>query len=1020
MAPPGRRRAGTLPLMLALVCLLISTASAASAVLGIDLGTSYLKGVLVKPGIPLEIVLSKDSKRKESAAVAFKTPPQPFSSTGSAFPERAYGSNALALHSRFPADTFPNLKPLLGQRIFRGIKILADYKLWHPSLDMVGLKNRWTVGFRSPSFDEMQRPFSVEELLAMELQHLRENAEELAGKGSRITDAVITVPAFYSAAEKRAVEVAANLAGLKVLCLLSDGLAVGLNYATSRTFPSVSEGAKPEYHMVFDMGAGSTTATVLRFQGRTVKDVGRFNKTVQEVQVMGTGWDQTLGGDELNELIYDDIIQQFTEDPAAKKAGAVDFVVRRNGKIAARLWKDAEKIRQVLSANQATSSTYESLYEDVDFKYKITRRQFEEMASEHADRVQAPVKQALENANLTFADLDSIILHGGAVRTPFVQKALETLAGDASKLRSNVNADEAAVFGAAFKGAGLSPSFRVKEIRDIDVANHPVALLYIDPDGEHHPKLFTPTSKIGTTKEVPFKVQEDFDFVVYQRIAEIKEHPVFDVSTGNLTETVTELVEKEGCVKEEIVTQVSIKLDAVLGLAEVVGAKATCEVDEKKGSVVDGVKDFFGFGSKDGKQEPLKEGEEDQVTEKVTPTPETSSSATSTPLDASPLNDASKKPEEAKAPKKKTVSRNVSLNILLSGYFEFPDEDMKAMKDRLSAFDASDRARLAREAALNELEAFTYRSRDLLEDEGFIGASTKEQRTAIETKLRELSDWLSAEGADADEKTLKAKHADLKALISPIVSRQDEAKQRPEAISKLQELLSSSKDVMEMIKSSVDKVAAAEAAAAAASSSSSTGTPTPSPSSTPVEHSINYSNTPGSKPPAASNTPAASDSLDDLEEDLPPPPPPADDAAKKANSDMASSPYTAEDLTFLSAKYDRITAWLETKLAEQAKRSPTDEPALSAKDLEAKHKELSDAIVELAQRQLRGGAKKGAGGGKKSGGNGGNGKKNKTAAAKKKDEKKKKAEAEKEKEKEGEAKKKGNGNGGETPEHSEL
>ncbi|KAK7534829.1 putative Hsp70 family chaperone Lhs1/Orp150 [Phyllosticta citribraziliensis] len=1013
MAPPGRRRAGTLPLMLALFYLLISTASAASAVLGIDLGTSFLKGALVKPGIPLEIVLSKDSKRKESAAVAFKTPRQPFDSTGSAFPEREYGSNALALHARFPADVYPNLKPLLGQRVFQGSDLVVDYKIWHPALDMVGMKDRWSVGFRSPSFDEPQKPFSVEEMLAMELQHLRENAEDLAGKGSRITDAVITVPAWYSSTERRSVEVAAELAGLKVLSLITDGLAVGLNYATSRTFPSVSEGAKPEYHMVFDMGAGSTTATVLRFQGRTVKDVGRFNKTVQEVQVMGTGWDESLGGDELTRLIVDDIIDQFVVDPAARKAGVTDFVVKKNGRAMAKMSKEAEKMRQVLSANQATSTTFESLYDDVDFKYKITRQQFEEMAAAYFDRVQKPVKQALENANLTFADLDSVILHGGVVRTPFVQKSLETVAGDPAKLRSNVNADEAAVFGAAFKGAGLSPSFRVKEIRDIDVSNHAVQLLYSVKGNERHQRLFTPTSKLGTTKEMPFKFQDDFAFVLYQQIEQNMERTGFDIGTDNLTETVAELVEKEGCVKEEITTKFSIKLDPVTGLPNILGAEASCEVDEKKSSVVDGVKDFFGFGSKDGKQEPLKEGEEEQKTEKVTPTPEASPSSTPTPQAATPSDDASKKPEEAKAPKKKTVSRNVAIKIEPSGFADFTEDDMKFMKGRLRAFDASDRARLAREAALNELEAYTYRSRDLLEDEGFIGVSTKDQRAAIETKLRELSDWLYAEGVDADEKTLKAKHSDLKALINPIVSRKDEAKQRPEAVAKLKELLGSSKDVMEMIKSSVDKVAAAEKAAAAASASSSTATPAASPSSTPVG-----SYTPGATPPAASAP--AGDALDDLEEELPPPPPADDTAAKKAAADF-SSPYTAEDLTFLTSKYDTITKWLESKLAEQAKRAPTEDPALSARELALRHKELSDAIMEMAQRQLKAGAKKGgSAGGKKSGGGA---KKNKTSAAKRKEEKKRKAEEKAEKE-EGEGKKSGNGNGngngGEAPEHGEL
>lgn len=294
----------------------------------------------------------------------------------------------------------------------------------------------------------------------------------------------------------------------------------------------------------------------------------------------------------------------------------------------------------------------------------------------------------------------------------------------------------------------------------------------------------------------------------------------------------------------------------------------------------------------------------------------------------------------------------------------------------LRAFDASDRARLAREAALNELEAFTYRSRDLLEDEGFVAASTKEQRAAIETQLHELSDWLYAEGVDADEKTLKAKHSALKALIDPVVARKAEAKNRPEAVAKLKELLGSSKDVMEMIRSSVDKVAAAESSAAAASASASSAS----------AESSSSSSTPSASPSSAN----ADDTLSDLEQDLPPPPP---ESTPQNTPEPFTSPYTADDLTYLTTKYDTIATWLETKLSAQAKLSPHDDPALTATELDRRHKELSDAIVDLAQRQLRANAKK-TGGGKKSGsgsGAGSGGKKNKTTAAKRKEEKRKKA-----------------------------
>ncbi|OJD30187.1 heat shock protein 70-like protein [Diplodia corticola] len=995
MAPPGRRRFGALTVVLALFCVFASTAHAASAVLGVDLGTSYLKGVLVKPGIPLEVVLSKDSKRKEAAAVALKTPRTPLQAAGATFPERAYGGDALALSARFPADVYPNLKPLLGERIAAegGSPAAQEYQRLHPAVDMVGVEGRGgTVGFRSPSFEADAAPFGVEELLAMQLQNLRENAEEMAGAGARITDAVITVPAFYTAAEKRAVELAAELAGLKVLALVSDGVAVGLNYATSRTFPSISEGGKPEYHMVFDMGAGSTTATVLRFQGRTVKDVGRYNKTVQEVQVLSSGWDKNLGGDSLNELIVEDIIEQFVEKPEAKAAGVKAEDVKKHGRTMAKLTKDVEKVRQVLSANQESSASWEGLYQDVDFKYKISRTRFEELAAQHAVRVQAPVQQALDAANLTFADLDSVILHGGVVRTPFVQKTLEGLAGDASKLRSNVNADEAAVFGAAFKGAGLSPSFRVKEIRDSDTANFAVNMKYMWNLKERNQKLFSPSSRTGTVKEMPFKMLGDFEFTLSQETRKDHQEPVLSVRTGNLTAVVTDLIDKEGCNRDDINTKFSIKLDPATGLPEIVKAEASCEVDEaeKKGSVVDGVKGLFGFGSKDGKQEPLKEGEEDETTETVEPETSSSSASSSSTSESAKASESA----EVKTPKKKVVTSSIRFSTSREGFEKVTKEEMKRMKNRLVSFDASDRARIARETALNELEAFTYRSRDLLEEEGFLAASTDAQRTEIQAKLSEVSDWLYGDGSDADEKTLKDKHAELKGLINPVVTRRDEARKRPDAVENVKKALDQTQSMIKLIKETVDKAAEASSSAAAAASAASASASSSSPT------------------PAAESSGEA-DPLADLEEEENASPSSAAEDAQATEQPAFLSPYTQADLDELTRAFEDASGWLDEKLAAQDGLAATEDAVVSTAELERRADELNRVSVELLQRKLRmpaGGGKKSSSGSKKSGSDK---KKNNSKAKGKKDKKAEKAEkaAAEEEVKEG---------GGTTPEHEEL
>ncbi|CCD43531.1 similar to hypoxia up-regulated 1 [Botrytis cinerea T4] len=408
-SPSGKIFSSPILSILCLFYIFTSTALAASAVLGVDLGTEYIKAALVKPGIPLEIVLTKDSRRKETSAVAFKPSKNPVSGS---FPERVYGSDAVALAARFPGDVYPNLKPLLGLKTENDL--IKEYGIRHPALQLEADKTRGTAAFRSGAFAADEQPWSVEEILAMELQSIQKNAEALAG--SRVNDLVITVPVFYTTEEKRAVLLAADLAGLRVLELISDGLAVGLNYATSRTFPSINEGGKAEHHMIFDMGAGSTKASILKFQGRTVKDVGKFNKTIQEVKVVSSGWDRTLGGDALNAIIVDDMIAQFVESPKAQKVSATAEKVQAHGRAAAKLWKEAERLRQILSANANTQASFEGLYEDVDFKYKISRAEFEKLAEGHAARVGTVIEKALDIANLEIQDLDSIILHGDCWR----------------------------------------------------------------------------------------------------------------------------------------------------------------------------------------------------------------------------------------------------------------------------------------------------------------------------------------------------------------------------------------------------------------------------------------------------------------------------------------------------------------------------------------------------------------------------------------------------------------------------
>ncbi|CCC14020.1 hypothetical protein SMACR_08187 [Sordaria macrospora] len=892
---------------------------AVSAVLGVDLGTEYIKATLVKPGIPLEIVLTKDSRRKETSAVAFK--PSSNGPKKGAYPEREYGSDAIAIAPRFPGDVYPNLKAILG--LPAGSVQVREYAERHPSLKLETHKTKGTAAFKSAAaFTEEEEAWLVEELLAMELQSIRANAELLAGPSSSVRSVVITVPPFYTVEEKRAVELSAELAGLKVLSLISDGLAVGLNYATSRQFPNVNKGEKAENHLIFDMGAGSTKATVLQMQSRTVKDVGKFNKTIQEVTVLGSGWDRTLGGDALNYLIVDDMVRQFVESPKAQKAGVSLEAVKFHGRTIAKLTKEAERLRHVLSANQNTQASFEGLYDDVDFKYKITRAEFEEMAAAHAQRVSVAVNNALAMAGLQIKDLDSIILHGGASRTPFVQKELEKVLGGADKIRTNVNSDEAAVFGAGFRAAELSPSFRVKEIKIADIASYPAGMRWNNDEGKpKHQRLWTATSHLGApAKEITFNNVQDLSVNFYQLVMDGVEVDTKVFTTKNLTASVEALVENHKCEKADIKFKVGVRLLTENGEVDVTKAAVECETDEpEKAGIVDGVKNLFGFGKKD-----KTEGEEDSASASTESS--TSTSSTTSTSSASASASAETKPTEPK--KKQLVQINVDFTLTPTGPASLlPKASLQSLKDRLKSFAASDRTRQLREEALNQLEAYTYKISDILDRESFIAHSTAAERETLQQKKDDASDWLYGDGADATREDFKAKLKELQNIVDPVLKRAEEAEKRPEILKGLQDALDNTKKFVKDIR---EKIAAYEAFHASASASASASSSTTAPASSATGDFDGLEDD-------ASTTGTPEDPMKVLEKDLGPVPP----------------LYSLEDLKESEDLYTSISTWLELKVAEQEKLGPTDDPVLTVKDLLERREKLDKAGMALAMKGVK-------------------------------------------------------------------
>lgn len=239
----------------------------------------------------------------------------------------------------------------------------------------------------------------------------------------------------------------------------------------------------------------------------------------------------------------------------------------------------------------------------------------------------------------------------------------------------------------------------------------------------------------------------------------------------------------------------------------------------------------------------------------------------------------------------------------------------------MSAFDASDESRRVREDILNSLEAFIYRTRDLLTEESFVAASNNKDRDELETKLHEASDWLSDGGVDAGREDLKNRLQELRSLVGPVEKRREEAIKRPREVELLREALDQTKMLVEAIAKQVEN-SEEEAAAAAASA-------------------------------AAAATTTASTSIDDFAE-LEDSTTSSSTTATASSSGLPTLPkYTAEDVSSLRASYNSIDGWLKAKLAEQEKLSPHDDPALLSADIAIKAKQLNKVVMEILQRQMR-------------------------------------------------------------------
>ncbi|MDF2847304.1 MAG: dnaK, partial [Oerskovia sp.] len=326
------------------------------------------------------------------------------------------------------------------------------------------------------------KKYSAQEISARVLGKLKRDAEEYLGEP--VTDAVITVPAYFNDAERQATKDAGQIAGLNVLRIVNEPTAAALAYG-------LEKGKEDELILVFDLGGGTFDVSLL--------EVGKDEDDFSTIQVRATSGDNRLGGDDWDNRIVEHLIQQV------KNSSGVDL---SKDKIALqRLREAAEQAKKELSSATSTniSMQYLSMSENgpIHLDEKLTRAQFQQMTQDLIDRTKAPFHAVIRDAGISVSDIDHIVLVGGSTRMPAVTEVVKELTGGKEPNKS-VNPDEVVAVGAALQ-AGVIKGER-KDVLLIDVT--PLSL-GIETKGGVMTKLIERNTAIPTKRSEVFSTAED-------------------------------------------------------------------------------------------------------------------------------------------------------------------------------------------------------------------------------------------------------------------------------------------------------------------------------------------------------------------------------------------------------------------------------------------------------------------------------------------------------------------------------
>lgn len=422
-------------------------------IIGIDLGTTNSAVAYMVAGKP-EVIANAEGNRTTPSVVAINKKG-----------ERLVGQVAQRQRVTNAKDTIYGVKRLIGRK-FGDKEVQKDHDIMPYEIVKKGDGVAVKMG---------DKDYTPEEVSAMILSKIKADAEAFLGE--KVTEAVITVPAYFDDSQRQATKDAGKIAGLEVKRIINEPTAAALAYGLDKK--------KEEKIAVFDLGGGTFDVSILELGD------GVF-------EVKSTNGDTHLGGEDFDNRIVNHFLEEF------KKESGIDL--KGDNAAMQRLKDEAEKAKKELSSTPEVEINLPFLTADVDgpkhFEYKLTRAKLEELVKDLIDNVAGPVEKALKDAGLKASDIDEVVMVGGMTRMPAVVEKVKSIFGkDPLK---GVNPDEVVAIGAAIQGGVLQGD--VKDVLLLDVT--PLSL-GIETMGGVTTKLIERNTTIPTSKSETFSTAAD-------------------------------------------------------------------------------------------------------------------------------------------------------------------------------------------------------------------------------------------------------------------------------------------------------------------------------------------------------------------------------------------------------------------------------------------------------------------------------------------------------------------------------